>query len=288
MDEPKRKSKRTPKELELMAVSWKLFDDLDVPVLGEAAKERAEALAQPDLFSLYHIPMNVEINSVSTPLPLVILEEIIRRSPHRVICNVCNCREGKKCKKYPYNEYGCIHIGTSTAEHNDDNVKHATVEETIAHVRKCVDAGLIPMVGHFEADLQIWDISQPFFTVCLCCTCCCGTIKLRRQMPKGPDRQIFHRLKGLQVFVDEEKCIGCGQCIPDCFGSCITIEDGKSKTNQEQCSGCGVCVRECPVGARTMRIENLKEAVDDFLKSLTSRVGGLPTIEEYNFDKKTK
>jgi Pyruvate/2-oxoacid:ferredoxin oxidoreductase delta subunit len=289
MDKPKRKSKRTPKELELFAVAGTVFEDADnIPVLGEYAKAQAMGLAQPDQFSLYHIPMNVEIKSGSTPLPMIILEEIIRRSTHRVICNVCNCREGTKCKKYPYNEYGCIHIGASTAEHNDANVKHATAEETIAHLRKGIEAGLIPMVGHFEADLAIWDISMPFFTVCMCCTCCCNLFRIKKRMPKNPDNQIFHRLKGLQVVVDNDMCTGCGKCAAECFAGCITIEDGKSKTDQELCTGCGVCVRTCPVKAREIQVENVKEAVDELLKRLSDRVGGLPTIEAYSFGQKSK
>ena len=285
MEKAIRKSKRTPKELELMSIAWRLFDGADdVPVLKEYAKAQASQMV-PDQFSLYHIPMNVEIKAASQPLPLVVLEEIIRQAPHRVICNVCNCREGTKCKKYPYNEFGCVHIGTATAEHNDANVKHASAEETIAHVRKAVDAGLIPMVGHVEADLAIWDISAPFFTVCLCCTCCCTIFQVNKRMQKGQHKEVFHRLKGLEVHVDQEKCTGCGKCASECFSGCITIESKKSETDQELCTGCGACVRTCPVKARSIQLRNLKEAVDEFITRLSPRVGGLPSIDSYRFEK---
>lgn len=284
MVEPKRKSKRTPKELELMALAGSIFQDSDnIPVLKEYAKAYAMEMAKPGVFSVYHLPVNATVTSTSSPIPLIILEEIIRRSPHRVICNVCNCREGSKCKKYPYNQYGCVHIGTATAEHNDANVTHASVEETIAHVRKSIKAGLIPMVGHVEADLTIWDISEPFLTVCLCCTCCCNVFQINKRVPKEQHKQVFHRLEGLHVFVDKDKCTGCSKCVPGCFSGCITIEEDVSQTDHDLCTGCGGCVQVCPEKARTIRVENLREAVDEFINRLAPDVGGLP-IEEYEFN----
>ncbi|MBT7087158.1 MAG: 4Fe-4S binding protein, partial [Desulfobacterales bacterium] len=279
MIKPKRKSKRTPKELELMFTGLQALirsDNVPEPGSEEHATIEAMTSSTPESLSMYHLPVNVKLTASSTPIPLIILEEIIRRSPHRVICNVCNCREGKKCEKYPYNEYGCVHIGTSTAEHNDENVTHASVEETIAHVRKSVDAGLIPMVGHLEADLEIWDISEPFLTVCLCCSCCCLPFRVNKMMEKSNHKQLYHRLKGLQVVVDNDKCTGCEQCVPECFSGCITIKEDISRTDHELCTGCGVCVRTCPEGARTLKIENIRDAIDEFIGRLSPDVGGLP------------
>jgi Pyruvate/2-oxoacid:ferredoxin oxidoreductase delta subunit len=290
MIKPKRKSKRTPKELELMFTELQTLirsDNVSVPGSEEYAEMQAMAAAEPESQRMYHIPVNVKLTTSSTPIPLIILEEIIRRSPHRVICNVCNCREGTKCENYPYKEYGCIHIGTATAEHNDENVTHASVEETIAHVRKSVDAGLIPLVGHLEADLTIWDISEPFLTVCLCCPCCCVSFRLNKLMPKENHKELFPRLKGLHVFTDKDKCTGCEQCVPDCFAGCITIEEDISRTDHDLCTGCGVCVRTCPEEARTLQIENVRDAVDEFISKLSPDVGGLP-IEAYEFDKLIK
>ena len=49
--------------------------------------------------------------------------------------------------------------------------------------------------------------------------------------------------------IDQELCIGCGQCIPYCpVGAIALDEDGSSRIDQEQCVECGNCLRcaACP------------------------------------------
>jgi heterodisulfide reductase subunit A-like polyferredoxin len=41
------------------------------------------------------------------------------------------------------------------------------------------------------------------------------------------------------ISIDVEKCIGCGQCVKDCFPSDIEIIDGKAKVNNVTCMNCG-------------------------------------------------
>ncbi|WP_010233766.1 nitroreductase family protein [Clostridium arbusti] len=49
--------------------------------------------------------------------------------------------------------------------------------------------------------------------------------------------------------VDSEKCIGCGQCIKDCFPMDIEMVDGKAKINNKACIKCGHCIAVCPKDA---------------------------------------
>lgn len=49
--------------------------------------------------------------------------------------------------------------------------------------------------------------------------------------------------------IDIEKCIGCGQCIKDCFPMDIEMVDGKAKINNKVCIKCGHCIAVCPKGA---------------------------------------
>ncbi len=55
------------------------------------------------------------------------------------------------------------------------------------------------------------------------------------------------------ILIDEEKCDGCGLCIPSCPEGALAIVDGKAKlVSENYCDGMGACVGECPLGAMTV------------------------------------
>lgn len=55
------------------------------------------------------------------------------------------------------------------------------------------------------------------------------------------------------VNIDENKCNGCGLCVPNCAEGAIKIIDGKAKLIAENlCDGLGACLGECPQGAITI------------------------------------
>ena len=67
------------------------------------------------------------------------------------------------------------------------------------------------------------------------------------------------------VHIDEEKCTGCGVCIPSCAEGALQIIDGKAKLISEKfCDGLGACLGECPEGAITIE----ERAADDFDQEL--------------------
>jgi len=52
------------------------------------------------------------------------------------------------------------------------------------------------------------------------------------------------------IEIDEEKCTGCGQCIPNCPEGAIQIIDGKARLISDLfCDGLGACIGSCPVDA---------------------------------------
>lgn len=62
------------------------------------------------------------------------------------------------------------------------------------------------------------------------------------------------------VRVDEEKCNGCGLCVPSCAEGAISIIDGKARViNEALCDGIGSCLGECPRGAMTIEKREAEE-----------------------------
>ena len=65
------------------------------------------------------------------------------------------------------------------------------------------------------------------------------------------------------IKIDEEKCTGCGLCIPNCHEQAIKIIKGKARlVNDVFCDGLGACLGECPEGALTLE-EREAEAFDE-------------------------
>ena len=56
------------------------------------------------------------------------------------------------------------------------------------------------------------------------------------------------------MLVDQNICIGCGECLPYCIVGAISIEDEIAHIDQNECLECGSCLRTkaCPVDALFM------------------------------------
>jgi Pyruvate/2-oxoacid:ferredoxin oxidoreductase delta subunit len=64
------------------------------------------------------------------------------------------------------------------------------------------------------------------------------------------------------VRIDQDKCDGCGMCVPSCAEGAIQIVDGKAQLLADRfCDGLGACLGECPQGALTIEERDAEEFV---------------------------
>jgi len=69
------------------------------------------------------------------------------------------------------------------------------------------------------------------------------------------------RVKRNIIEIDEDKCNGCGLCVPSCAEGAIQIVDGKARLVSEKfCDGLGDCLGECPEGA----LKVIEREAEDF------------------------
>ncbi len=70
------------------------------------------------------------------------------------------------------------------------------------------------------------------------------------------------------VKIDENKCDGCGVCVPSCAEGAIRIIDGKARLIDEKfCDGLGACLGECPQDAITIEERDAEEFNEQAVKS---------------------
>lgn len=83
------------------------------------------------------------------------------------------------------------------------------------------------------------------------------------------------KIKRKIIQIDEEKCDGCGVCVPSCAEGALQIVDGKARLIAEKyCDGLGACLGECPNDAlKVIERESEdfdEEAVEEHMKSMSA------------------
>jgi UDP-glucose 4-epimerase len=245
------------------------------PVVGWFVKKASLPLFSGKNLNITYLPINEEIQSSSTLLPVRIVEELINRSSHRVIIKKCTCRDARQCKNHPV-EYGCTLLGEGTREIDERIARHVSKEEAIAHLHKTIEDGLVPMVGRVRIDNFIWGVRDAgkLLTICHCCHCCCTILTSGKYLPPEMTESLVP-LKGLKIMVDADKCTLCASCVESCHMSAISMNGQGITHDMSKCIGCGRCITVCPERAVSAEVEDMDGAIEE----LTTRIEKLVSIE---------
>ncbi|HNS25798.1 MAG TPA: 4Fe-4S binding protein [Methanobacteriaceae archaeon] len=79
------------------------------------------------------------------------------------------------------------------------------------------------------------------------------------------------------IKIDQEKCTGCGDCIPGCPEGALQVIDGKAHLISDLfCDGLGACIGTCPQGA--IEVESREAEPYDEYRVMENVVKGGPNV----------
>ncbi|MHA1191757.1 MAG: DUF362 domain-containing protein [Promethearchaeota archaeon] len=220
------------------------------------------------------IPVNVSLGTYEDQiLHYKITEHFIKKAGTIVLMD-CPCRTAVGCKNHDVH-LGCTYLGRGAAEMDLSKfpgARLATKDEALELERLAYENGLVPHVGKFRGDAQhfgVVEYENELMSICHCCSCCC-VVSLAKYGPKDYKKMI-HRLKGVEVSVDPEKCTGCGICFKVCIYNGLKMKKDKAIVNQDNCMGCGRCERVCPNDAISVTIDDFS-GIDELFARFDERV----------------
>jgi UDP-glucose 4-epimerase len=219
------------------------------------------------------IPINVTLGDYEDQiLHYKVTEHFIKKAGTIVIMD-CPCRTTAGCEKHDVH-LGCTYMGKGAA--NMDLSKFpgahiATKEEALELEHKAFENGLVPHLGKFRGDAAhfgVLEYENELMSICHCCPCCC-IVSLAKYGPKEY-KQMIHRMEGVEVRIDQDKCTGCGLCFKTCIYDGLRMKKDKAVIKQENCMGCGRCEMICPSKAVSVTIDDFSR-IDELVARFEER-----------------
>ena len=107
------------------------------------------------------------------------------------------------------------------------------LDEAMAILAKAHEAGLITQPA----------AAQEPFTMCNCCSDCCGFLRGLKAHPRPAE--MVH--SNFQARIDADRCSGCETCLERCQMEAIGMgPENTAVIDPLRCIGCGLCVTTCP------------------------------------------
>lgn len=190
------------------------------------------------------IPINTALSpSGAKVYPAFCVNEIIEKfgDLNEIYAGPCICRHGKTMTEssciFDMPRESCLGFGkTVKAWSKMGYCRNISKEEAIEILKEVRDKGAIHSVLH-EKD----DINLPVLAICNCCWDCCAIL---RPYNMGATSLVYNATYSARIKQDAN-CKGCGLCVKYCPVAAIALKDGKVSLNNDKCIGCGQCAFQC-------------------------------------------
>jgi Pyruvate/2-oxoacid:ferredoxin oxidoreductase delta subunit len=185
--------------------------------------------------SLVSLREGLEIHDLEQVIPYQRARSIIMHNPDHIVVLDCPCRSARPKPCQPLDV--CLIIGEPFAgfvqEHHPERSRRITRDEAIAILTAEDERGHVHHAFFKDA------MFDRFYAICNCCACCCGAMQAHRSGTP------MLASSGYISQVDEQLCIGCGDCTSYCQFHALEVVDGTNHVLYDACMGCGICTSKC-------------------------------------------
>lgn len=214
---------------------------------GEATKRRVtfadtyhgKVVPLESARQLVSVEKDIVLRDLEHVIPYALARDIILKNPDHIAVLQCPCRTARKNPCKPLDV--CLIVGDPFAsfvlEHHPDRSRRLTPAEAV-DILEAEDRR-----GHVHHAFFKDAMLGRFYAICNCCKCCCGAMQAHRNGTP------MLAASGYRAEVDHNLCIVCRTCEKYCQFDAVTYAEGKKHIDNDKCMGCGVCVPKCHQGA---------------------------------------
>jgi NAD-dependent dihydropyrimidine dehydrogenase PreA subunit len=191
--------------------------------------DQAEAIVLHD----HDIPRQ-DLGEQVIPYPMA--RELVLAGTPDIAAYECGCRHARAEHCEP--SQVCMIVGQPfvdfVLEHNPQSSRRLTSEEAVELLRAEHDRGHVHSAWFKDA------LYGRFYTICNCCSCCCGGIEAMVEYGSP-----IMASSGFVAELDADECSSCGACVETCPFGALSMND-VPHVDWERCMGCGACGSQCP------------------------------------------
>ena len=210
--------------------------------IGFADTYHGKAVPLETAKRLVSINEEIKIHDLEQVIPYQRARSILMHHPDHIVVLECPCRSARPHPCLPLDV--CLIVGEPFAgfvrEHHPQRSRWVTRDEAIAILKAEDERGHVHHAFFKDAMLD------RFYAICNCCECCCGAMQAHRSGTP------MLASSGYVSQVDEDLCLGCGDCVSYCQFKALEVVDGVNHVLYEKCMGCGVCISKCDQGALSL------------------------------------